>query len=36
VRSDHAELMLFRISYANPPSARSLRRRLGDVIAVEP
>ncbi|WP_394850105.1 Rv1355c family protein [Pendulispora brunnea] len=36
VRADHAELMLFRISYANPPSARSLRRRLGDVIAVEP
>ncbi|WP_394839359.1 Rv1355c family protein [Pendulispora rubella] len=36
VRMDHADLMLFRISYANPPSARSLRRRLGDVIAVEP
>ncbi|WP_394829523.1 Rv1355c family protein [Pendulispora albinea] len=36
VRPDHAELLLFRLFYADPPSARSLRRRVDDVLVIEP
>jgi len=32
----HAELMLFRLSYAAPPSARSLRHRVDDLLVIEP
>jgi hypothetical protein len=33
-RSDHAELMLFRISMAGAPSARSLRRPIDDIFTM--
>jgi tRNA A37 threonylcarbamoyladenosine dehydratase len=32
--SDHAETLLFRIFFADPPTARSLRRPLTDVLTV--
>ncbi len=31
--SDHAEILLFRIAHAGPPTARSLRRNLADIVS---
>jgi nitroreductase len=33
---DHAEVFLFRISYADPPTARALRRPLDEVLSFAP
>ncbi|MFW6066847.1 MAG: Rv1355c family protein [Myxococcota bacterium] len=33
-RDDHAEIMLFRLAVADPPSARSLRRPVDDVLTI--
>ena len=31
----HAEALLFRVAYADPPTARSIRHRLEDVLVIE-
>ncbi len=36
LRAGHAELLLFRISHAPPPSARSLRLRVDELLVIEP
>ncbi|MBI4509167.1 MAG: Rv1355c family protein [Deltaproteobacteria bacterium] len=35
VPEDHAQVILLRITHADPPSARSLRRRVDDVFSTE-
>jgi hypothetical protein len=35
VPAGHAEALLFRVAYADPPTARSIRRRLEDALVIE-